>query len=130
MLHIVALLSLVASCRERGADTTVVALDTSSARDSLEVVSVQADSAAIAGTGRTSTSLATRADSVALLDARFQRERSSLNAEARALERADRRSAEYGRQFEAWRMRALVADSLRAARDRLLRDRTGPQHQP
>jgi hypothetical protein len=104
MLHVVALLSIAASCRDRGADATVVALDTSSARDSLEAVT--SPRAAVA-------------DSIAALDASFQEQRASLNAEARDLGSADRRSPEYRRRFEDWHRRAIAAESLRAGRDRL-----------
>jgi hypothetical protein len=58
-------------------------------------------------------------DSAAALDARFQAERTALNAESRRLDSLDRRSADYARRFDAWRLRARAADSLRIARDRL-----------
>lgn len=58
-------------------------------------------------------------DSAASLDARFQILRDSLNRESRALDALDRRTADYARRFDAWRVRARTADSLRIARDRL-----------
>lgn len=58
-------------------------------------------------------------DSLAALDARWQRERAALNEESRSLDSLDRHSAEYARRFDAWRRRARAADSLRVARDRL-----------
>ncbi|HEX2778293.1 MAG TPA: hypothetical protein VHM30_02270 [Gemmatimonadaceae bacterium] len=58
-------------------------------------------------------------DSAAALDTRYQSERAALNAESRALDSLDRRSADHARRFDAWRRRARAADSLRIARDRL-----------
>lgn len=61
-------------------------------------------------------------DSAVLIDERYQSERDTLNRESRALDRLDRKSADYARRFDAFRRRALAADSLRVTRDRL-RDR-------
>ena len=107
LLRVVAVLAIVAGCRGESANTTAGALDTSSARDRLEVGA------------RPSGPAAALEDSAAALDASFQQERDALNAEARALDSLDRRSPEYGRRFTAWRLRAIAAESLRARRDRL-----------
>jgi hypothetical protein len=69
--------------------------------------------------------LAAMRDSAAMYDARFQSERDTLNRESRALDRVDRRAAEYARRFDTFRRRALAAESLRIARDRF-RDRIPP----
>jgi hypothetical protein len=122
MLHVVVLFSVAASCRGNAADATVIVLDSSSGRDSLEVVALPVDPASLRSSTPRPDSItppANAADSIAALDARFQQERTALNAEAVALQPGDRRSPGYSQRFEAWRRRAVAADSLRALRDRL-----------
>jgi hypothetical protein len=130
MLHVVALLSIAASCRANAADATVIVLDTSAGRDSLEVVALPLDPASLRSPKAGLDSLAvpsTAADSIAALDTRFQQARTALNAEAGALQPGDRHSAEYSQRFDAWRRRAIAADSLRALRDKLrARSRRSP----
>ena len=60
-------------------------------------------------------------DSADSLDAAFQRARDSLNREARGLAGGDRRSAEYGKRYDAFMARVLVATRTREARDRARR---------
>lgn len=67
------------------------------------------------------------ADSAAALDRRWQSERAALNSESRALDTLDRRGADYARRFDAWRVRARAADSIRVARDKLRARLTSPQ---
>ncbi|GAC1697574.1 MAG: hypothetical protein NVS9B3_15290 [Gemmatimonadaceae bacterium] len=106
-------------------------LDPNAARDGQEVLAVPSDPTLHAGAGEKSgrggdrpppnDSIArlTRArDSLATLDARFQRERSALNAEAAELDALPPGTAEYARRFDSFRRRKLSADSLRATRDR------------
>jgi hypothetical protein len=122
MLHVVVLLSTAAGCRGTPADATVIVLDSSAGRDSLEVVALPVDPASLRSSNPGQYSVAppdSEADSIAALDARFQQERNALNAEATALHAGDRRSPEYSKRFDAWRRRALAADSVRARRDRL-----------
>lgn len=122
MLPVVVLLWIAASCRGNAADATVIVLDSSSARDSLEVVALPVDPASLHSPQERSDpprSRATAADSLAAVDARFQQERAALDAEAVALRSGDRRSREYSRRFDAWHRRAVAADSMRALRDRL-----------
>jgi uncharacterized lipoprotein NlpE involved in copper resistance len=120
MLHVVAMLAIVASCRARADDATMIVLDSSAGRDSLEVVALPIDPASLRSSPAKPLSAAsTAADSLTTLDARFQEQRTALNAEARALEVADRRSPEYSGRFDAWHRHAVTADSLRARRDKL-----------
>ena len=122
MLHVVAMLALMSGCRAKAAATTLVVLDSSAERDSLEVIALPIDPASLRpapARPRSGAAVSTHADSVAALDARFQEERTALNAEARTLEVADRRSAEYSGRFDAWHRRAIAADSLRVRRDKL-----------
>ena len=100
----------------------MIVLDSSSGRDSLEVVALPVDPAPLLSSKTASDSAAdaaTAADTIAALEARFQQERTALNAEAVALQTGDRHSAPYSRRFDAWRRRAIAADSLRALRDKL-----------
>ena len=100
----------------------MIVLDSSSGRDSLEVVALPVDPASLrspkAGPHPLAPATST-ADSVAALDARFQQERIAVNAQAIALQSGDRRSAEYSKRFDAWHRRAVAADSMRALRDKL-----------
>ena len=100
----------------------MIVLDSSSGRDSLEVVALPIDPASLRSSKARPDAQpagAAAADSVAALDARFQRERIAVNAEAVALQSGDRRSAEYSKRFDAWHRRAVAADSMRALRDKL-----------
>ncbi|HWE41802.1 MAG TPA: hypothetical protein VG432_04810 [Gemmatimonadaceae bacterium] len=122
MLHVIALLSILPGCRGNAADATVIVPDSSSGRDSLEVVAPPGDPASPRSSNPVPDPVAasaTAADSVAALDARFQQERTALNAESRAMQSGDRRSPGYAQRFDAWRRRALAADSIRALRDKL-----------
>jgi hypothetical protein len=60
-------------------------------------------------------------DSADSLDAAFERARDSLNREARSLTGGDRRSAEYGKRYDAHMVRVAVATRTREARDRARR---------
>ena len=60
-------------------------------------------------------------DSADSLDAAFERARDSLNREARNLTGGDRRSAEYGKRYDAYMARVAVATRTREARDRVRR---------
>lgn len=61
------------------------------------------------------------ADSADSLDAVFQRARDSLNREAKALARDDRRAAEYARRYDSYMRRVAEAVRTREARDRARR---------
>ena len=61
------------------------------------------------------------ADSADSLDAVFQRARDSLNREAKALARGDRRAAEYARRYDSHMRRVAEAVRTRDARDRARR---------
>jgi hypothetical protein len=61
------------------------------------------------------------ADSADSLDAAFQRERDALNRDARTLARADRRTPEYARDYDAFMSRVAIATRAREARDRARR---------
>lgn len=67
-------------------------------------------------------------DTVTIVDAQFQDERDALNAEARAMRALDRWAPSYARRFDAFRLRAIAAESLRARRDRMQR-REGAQRE-
>lgn len=64
-------------------------------------------------------------DSAAAVDRHFQSEREALNRESLSLDSAERRSVDYARRFDAFRRRALAAESSRSIRDRL-RARAAP----
>jgi hypothetical protein len=122
MLHVVAILAIVASCRARADDASMIVLDSSAGRDSLEVIAIPIDPASLQSSRTkplSGAAASTPADSLTTLDARFQEQRTALNAEARALEVADRHSPEYSGRFDAWHRHAVAADSLRARRDKL-----------
>lgn len=61
------------------------------------------------------------ADSADSLDAVFQGARDSLNREAKALARGDRRAAEYARRYDSYMRRVAEAVLTREARDRARR---------
>ena len=65
-------------------------------------------------------------DPAAALDSEFQRVRSALNEEARALAEMDRASAEYTTRYDAWLRDAAAAESLRARRDSIRRAPASP----
>lgn len=58
-------------------------------------------------------------DSAAMIHAQFQRERTTLNADAERFAALDRTSADYARAWDAHRARLLAAERLRTTRDRL-----------
>ena len=131
------LLLLVAPACSAGRDTSLtVVIDSNRPHEEREVIALPIDPASLhspigpaAGISpRQSDSVARLAamrDSAAMYDERFQSERDTLNRESRALDRVDRRAAEYALRFDTFRRRALAAESLRIARDRF-RDRIAP----
>jgi hypothetical protein len=85
MLHVVVLLSTAAGCRGTPADATVIVLDSSAGRDSLEVVALPVDPASLRSSNPGQYSVAppaSEADSIAALDTRFQQELDSGSAPA------------------------------------------------
>jgi hypothetical protein len=128
---------LVASACSPGRDASLtVVIDSNRPHEEREVIALPVDPTSLhlpigsAGgiSPRQSDSVArlvAMRDSAAMYDARFQSERDTLNRESRALDRVDRRAAEYARRFDTFRRRALAAESLRIARDRF-RNRIAP----
>ena len=121
----------VAACAAEARVTVVV--DTTGSGGTLEVLALPVDPATIElpveiiassagiGTPRADSIarfVATR-DSAAMLDARFQRERTALNSEAGRFAALDRSSTEYARAWDAHRSRLVEAERLRTTRDRL-----------
>ena len=131
----VSLLGASACSPGRDASLTVV-IDSNRPHEEREVIALPIDPASLHSpigspariSPRQSDSVARLAamrDSAAMYDARFQSERDALNRESRALDRVDRRTAEYAQRFDTFRRRALAAESLRFSRDRF-RDRIAP----
>jgi hypothetical protein len=129
-------LLVVLGCSQAHDASLTVVLDSNPAREMREVIAVPVDPASVATTlprdaplsrahEDSTTRLTLLRDSATALDQRFQAEREALNKDSRALDTLARRSAEYSRRFDAFRHRALAADSLRTARDRL-RARVAP----
>jgi hypothetical protein len=128
---------LIASACSAGRDASLtVVIDSNGTHEEREVIAVPVDPASLHSSIGSAAGISPRhADSVARLAAlrdsavtyneRFQSERDTLNRESHALDRVDRRAAEYARRFDAFRRRALAAESLRIARDRF-RDRIAP----
>jgi hypothetical protein len=118
--------SLLLACSERG--QVVVLSDTTASELPLVVVALPTDpsklspatpdlpSGARGGSVRLALALT---DSAARLDSDFQRLRTSLNDEARAMFSANKHQAGYARAFDHWSQRAADARSLRAARDKI-----------
>jgi len=123
-------LLVAAACSAcRDASLTVV-IDSNRPHEEREVIALPIDPASLrsattspAGSSRRHSDsllrLVALRDSAAMIDERFQSERDTLNRESRALDRVDRRSADYARRFDAFRRRAHAAESLRVTRDRL-----------
>lgn len=114
----------------RDASLTIV-IDSNRPHEEREVIALPIDPTSLQSATSSSGSVSRRhADSLAhlvalrdsamLVNERYQSERDTLNGESRALERVDRKSAAYARRFDAFRRRALAAESLRVTRDRLL----------
>jgi hypothetical protein len=61
------------------------------------------------------------ADSADSLDVVFQRERTALNRDARRMAAADRRAADYAREYDRFTARLAIAMRTREARDRARR---------
>jgi hypothetical protein len=128
---------LVASACSRGRDASLtVVIDSNRPHQEREVIALPTDpaslrdpiGAAVGNSRRQSDSVArleAMRDSAAMYDKRFQWERDTLNRESRALDRVDRRTADYAKRFDNFRRRALAAESLRVSRDRF-RDRIAP----
>jgi hypothetical protein len=119
---------LIAVACERSGEVTVL-IDSTWSREGLEAVFLPVDPATLAA-GEAPRKSAAQADSIATLstledssaklDASFLELRNELNAESEALARGDRRSSEYAKRYDEFRPRASRAESLRAARDKLL----------
>ena len=65
-------------------------------------------------------------DPAAVLDAEFQRARSTLNSEAMAMRTLDRSSDEYARRYRAFLEQSAAAERLRARRDSIRRSAAEP----
>ena len=122
---------LVAPACSAGRDTSLtVVIDSNRPREEREVIALPIDPVSIqratsspSGISRRHSDSLSRLvalrDSAVLVDERYQSERDTLNRESRALDRLDRKSADHARRYDAFRRRALAADSLRVTRDRL-----------
>jgi hypothetical protein len=129
---------LVAAACSAGRDASLtVVIDSNRPHEEREVIALPIDPASLRSETSSATGNSRRhsdslsrlvalRDSAVLVDERYQSERDTLNRESRALDRVDRKSADYARRFDAFRRRALAAESLRVTRDRL-RDR-GARH--
>ena len=125
---------LVAAACAAGHDTLLtVVIDSNRPHEEREVIALPIDPASMQRAKSSAAGISHRHsdslsrlvvlhDSAALVDERYQSERDTLNRESRSLDRVDRKAADYARRFDAFRRRALAAESLRVTRDGL-RDR-------
>lgn len=121
--------SLVLACSSSSGEATLL-VDSTSLRESSEVVAVPVDPLSLRTRPATASLPASPADTIATaaalqdsadrLDAVFQREREALNVEARLLEAlppASRRSPDYARRYASFASRLEPILRLRALRD-------------